>query len=108
MSSVHSHNVVADAAATTLGGKLTAAMTHGGAAVSVAGGLTLNEWAIVVGIAVSIVGLIGNMLITWHWKRQHHNLERERHEWDKRRHERREGERRGRSFGKDDGDGSDE
>lgn len=71
-------------AATTMAGKVTLGMTHGGAAVSIAGGLTWNELAIAVGIAVSVLGLLGNWLIAWYWKSRHYRLEAERHEWDRR------------------------
>lgn len=90
------HNAVD--AATTMIGKVTTGMTHGGAAVSVLGGLTWNEAAVVVGIAVSVLGLFGNWLITWYWKSRHYRLEAERLEWDKRRHDRSESERRGQGF----------
>lgn len=89
---------VAEAAASTVGGKVTFGMTHGGAAIGIYGGLTLNELAVVVGIVVSIAGLLGNLAITWHWKARHYRLEAERLEWDQRRHERREAERRGQGF----------
>lgn len=88
---------VADAA-TSIAGKVTLGMTHGGAAVGVVGGLAWNELAVAVGIAVSVLGLFGNWLITWYWKARHYRLEAERLEWDQRRHERREAERRGFDF----------
>lgn len=89
---------VAEAAASTLGGKITFGMTQGGAALSVIGGLTLNEWAAAVGMVVAVAGLVGNFIITNYWKRKHYRLERERLEWDQRRHERRQHERRGEEF----------
>lgn len=67
-------------AALAAGAKATAGMTHGGATLTIFGGLTLNELAVVVGIVVSVAGLIGNWVITWHWKRAHYQLERERME----------------------------
>jgi len=89
---------VAEAAASTLGWKITIGMTHGGAAVSVVGGLTLNELAMAVGIAVSVVGLVGNLAITWHWKARHYRLEKDRLEWDQRRRDRWDAERHAKEF----------
>lgn len=81
MNTPHQH---AAEVAMTFGAKATSGMTHGGAAVAVVGGMTLNEIAIVVGIVVSVLGLFGNWCINWYWKQQEHRLARERHEWDRR------------------------
>ena len=78
--------------------KVTTGMTHGGAVVSVLGGITWNEAAVVVGIAVSVLGLFGNWLITWYWKSRHYRLETKRLAWDRRRYDRRDSERSGQGF----------
>lgn len=80
----HAMQQVADGAGSTAM-KVTAAMTQGGAGVAVVGGLTLSELAIVVGIAVSVLGLLGNWVIAWYWKAKRHELEVQRLEWDRRR-----------------------
>lgn len=89
---------VAEAAANTLGGKITFAMTQGGGLMAVIGGFSMNDLAAAIGSIVCVVGLFGNFTITWYWKRKHYRLEQERLEWDQRRHERREAERRGQDF----------
>lgn len=57
--------------------KTTAAMTHGGAMTTILGGLTLQEWAIIGGFGVSVLGLIGGWVISWYWKSKEHALLRE-------------------------------
>lgn len=85
------HQAAVEVAAGTVTSKIGIGLTHGGAATTLFGYFTVNELAAVVGIACSIAGVI----LTGYWKWRHYQLERERLEWDKRRTERRKGERRG-------------
>lgn len=62
------------------GERVTTFMTQGGAAVTIIGGLTVQEWAMAIGVFVSIVGLLGNWAIAWYWKSKHYQLELERAE----------------------------
>ncbi|NML24343.1 phage holin family protein [Zoogloea dura] len=66
------------------GERVTTFMTQGGAAVTIIGGLTVQEWAMAIGVFVSIIGLLGNWAISWYWKSKHYQLELERAEWDRR------------------------
>lgn len=56
------------------GERVTTYMTQGGAAVTILGGLTVQEWAMAIGAFVSIVGLLGNWAIAWYWKSKHYQL----------------------------------
>lgn len=69
--------------ALAIGAKVTTAMTQGGAGVAIIGGLTFNELAIAVGIAVSVLSMLGNWAINWYWRSQEHRLKVERFEWDR-------------------------
>lgn len=71
--------------AAAAGLKVTTTMTHGGAVAAIYGGWTLQEWAIIGGFAVSVVGLLGGWVIQWYWKAKDHALKREQIEFDRRR-----------------------
>jgi hypothetical protein len=51
--------------------KTSAAATYGGSGMAVYGGLTANEWAAFGGLAIAFVGLIANVVMTWHFKSAH-------------------------------------
>lgn len=77
-------NHAAESALAT-GSKITSAMTQGGAAATIFAGLSAQDAAIVVGMAVSIIGLAGNLAINWYWKARQFHFFREKAEWDRRR-----------------------
>lgn len=81
MSDAHVH--VADAAL-AMGAKTTATLTHGGAAAAMWGGYTANEVAMAIGIAASLIGLVGNLVINWYWKSKAYQLKVDRLEHDRR------------------------
>jgi hypothetical protein len=58
--------------------KVANAVTQTAAAGTVYFGLTLNELGVVVGILVAIVGLIGQLSLTWYYKHQHLQLARQK------------------------------
>ena len=47
------------------GAKIGTTMMYSGAGASVASGLTLNQWGVIVGIIVGVVGLIANVWFKW-------------------------------------------
>lgn len=51
-------------------------VTQAAAAGTVYFGLTLNELGVIVGMFVAIVGLIGQLTLTWYYKHQHLQLAR--------------------------------
>ena len=51
-------------------------VTQVAAAGTVYAGLTLNEIGVIIGMAVAVVGLIGQLGITWYYKHQHLTLAR--------------------------------
>ena len=52
------------------------AITQAAAAGTVYFGLTLNEIGVIVGIFVAVVGLVGQLGLTWYYKHQHLHLAR--------------------------------
>lgn len=54
------------------------AVTQAAAAGTIYFGLTLNELGVVVGILVAVVGLIGQLGLTWYYKHQHLELARQK------------------------------
>lgn len=54
------------------------AVTQAAAAGTVYFGLTLNELGVIVGMFVAIVGLIGQLTLTWYYKHQHLELARQK------------------------------
>lgn len=53
-------------------------VTQAAAAGTVYFGLTLNEIGVIVGIIVGVVGLIGQLSLTWYYKHQHLRLARQK------------------------------
>jgi hypothetical protein len=58
--------------------KIAATVTQTGAAGAIYFGLTLNEIGVIVGIAVGVIGLIGQLGLTWYYKHQHLQLARKK------------------------------
>lgn len=58
----------------TLAIKTANVVTQTGAAGAIYFGLTLNEIGVIVGIAVGVIGLIGQLGLTWYYKHQHLQL----------------------------------
>ncbi len=46
-------------------------VTAGGAVTSVVSGLTLNDWGVIIGIAIGGVGLVANVALNFWFKHQH-------------------------------------
>lgn len=57
--------------------KTSQALTYGSAGATVFAGLTLNDWAIIVGIAVTVISLFANVAINIYFKRAHLKLAEE-------------------------------
>ncbi len=62
----------------TLAIKTSNVVTQAAAAGTVYFGLTLNEIGVIVGIIVGVVGLIGQLSLTWYYKHQHLQLARQK------------------------------
>lgn len=58
--------------------KTTQAMTYGGAATSVLSGLSLNQWGVIVGMVVAVLGLLGNWAINIYFSHLDHKLKKAR------------------------------
>lgn len=58
--------------------KTATVVTQAAAAGTVYFGLTLNELGVVVGMLVAIVGLIGQLGLTWYYKHQHLQIARKK------------------------------
>lgn len=58
--------------------KVAGAVTQAAAAGTVYFGLTLNELGVVVGMLVAVLGLIGQIGLTWYYKHQHLRLARQK------------------------------
>lgn len=59
------------------------AVTQAAAAGTVYFGLTLNELGVIIGIIVAVVGLIGQLGLTWYYKHQHLELARQKRAGDR-------------------------
>jgi len=57
--------------------KTSQAITYGSAGATVFAGLNLNDWAIIVGIAVTVISLVANIAISIYFKRAHLKLAEE-------------------------------
>lgn len=57
-------------------------VTQSAAAGTIYFGLTLNELGVIVGIIVAIVGLVGQLGLTWYYKHQHLELARKKRAGD--------------------------
>lgn len=62
----------------TLAIKTANVVTQAAAACTVYFGLTLNEIGVIVGILVGVIGLIGQLSLTWYYKHQHLQLARQK------------------------------
>lgn len=62
----------------TLAIKTANVVTQAAAAGTVYFGLTLNEIGVIVGILVGVIGLIGQLGLTWYYKHQHLQLARKK------------------------------
>lgn len=62
----------------TLAIKTANVVTQAAAAGTIYFGLTLNEIGVIVGIFVGVVGLIGQLSLTWYYKHQHLQLARQK------------------------------
>lgn len=58
--------------------KVANAVTQTAAAGTIYSGLTLNEVGVIVGIVVAVIGLIGQLSLTWYYKHQHLQLARQK------------------------------
>ena len=74
---------------TFVGSKLATGMTYGGGATAFVGGLTLNEFAIVFGMVIGLLGLVLQVYQTVHKRRVYvaeHKLIEERAERERQEH----------------------
>jgi hypothetical protein len=62
--------------------KVANAVTQTAAAGTIYFGLTLNELGVIVGIIVAVVGLIGQLALTWYYKHEHLKLARNKRAGD--------------------------
>lgn len=53
-------------------------VTQAAAAGTVYFGLTLNEIGVIIGMFVAVVGLVGQLGLTWYYKHQHLELARQK------------------------------
>lgn len=58
--------------------KVANTVTQTAAAGTIYFGLTLNEIGVIVGIVVAVIGLVGQLALTWYYKHQHLQLAREK------------------------------
>lgn len=58
--------------------KVAGTITQAAAAGTVYFGLTLNEIGVVIGMLVAVIGLIGQLSLTWYYKHQHLQLARQK------------------------------
>ena len=58
--------------------KVAGTVTQAAAAGTVYFGLTLNEIGVVIGMLVAVIGLIGQIGLTWYYKHQHLELARKK------------------------------
>lgn len=58
--------------------KVANAVTQTAAAGTVYFGLTLNEIGVIVGMLVAVLGLIGQIGLTWYYKHQHLQIARQK------------------------------
>lgn len=58
--------------------KTTQAMTYGGAATSVLAGLSLNQWGVIIGMVVAVLGLFGNWAINIYFSHLAYKLKKAR------------------------------
>lgn len=56
--------------------KVAGTVTQAAAAGTVYFGLTLNEIGVIIGMFVAVVGLVGQLGLTWYYKHQHLELAR--------------------------------
>lgn len=61
---------------TQLADKAMNAASYGGAAVSVASGLTLTEWGVIAGIVTAVVTLLANLFYQWRKDKREYDLYR--------------------------------
>lgn len=54
------------------------AVTQAAAAGTIYFGLTLNEIGVIIGMFVAVVGLVGQLGLTWYYKHQHLELARQK------------------------------
>lgn len=50
---------------------VTTKLTAGGAVTSVVSGLTLNDWGVIIGIGIGVIGLVSNLGLNYWFKHQH-------------------------------------
>jgi hypothetical protein len=62
----------------TLAIKTANVVTQAAAAGTVYFGLTLNEIGVIIGMFVAVIGLIGQLGLTWYYKHQHLELARQK------------------------------
>lgn len=54
--------------------KVANTVTQAAAAGTIYSGLTLNEIGVIIGMFVAVVGLVGQLGLTWYYKHQHLEL----------------------------------